>query len=97
MTQGTMGCEWRGHGDGERSVKEVFQTAGFGSEEGYLLNRGKGRLPRGQTGRGFGGDGDTQSWRSLCTGSPQPRKCCGSNAGELFTILIFGLLNTART
>ena len=45
MIQWTIGCEWSGHGDGEKSVKEAFQIAGFGSEEGYLLKEERGDCP----------------------------------------------------
>ena len=47
--QWTIGCEQSGYGDGEK-VKEVSLIDSLGS---YSLKRGKGRLPRGQTLRGF--------------------------------------------
>lgn len=49
-------CEWSENGDGEKRVKEVSRLPTSITKGSYLffLKKRKGRLPRGQTVKGFG-------------------------------------------
>lgn len=50
-------CEWSENGDGEKRVKEVSRLPTSITKGSYLFKKKKkrkGRLPRGQTVKGFG-------------------------------------------